>query len=280
MVVAALAAGLERLRAHAPGVLVGEDAEAVHQARVATRRMRSDLRTFRPLVDRAWADSIREELRWLAGLLGEVRDTDVLLARLQVQAAELEDGDRAASAVLLGRLEDQRATRRAVLVAALEGDRYREIVHVLEKAIAAPLLTPEADRPAIETLPRLVAAPWGRLRKAVSELSAEPSDDELHAVRIGAKKTRYATEAAEAVCGKPARRLARALAGVQAVLGDLQDAVVAEEWLRAAPAGKGRDAIVAGQLVAGQRRAAAKARASFPRAWKAASKKSLRSWLS
>ena len=280
MVVAALAAGLDRLRTHEPGVLLGEDAEAVHQARVATRRMRSDLRTFRPLVDRAWADSIRDELRWLAGVLGEVRDTDVLLARLHVQAAELEDADRAASAVLLGRLEDQRATRRAVLVAALEGDRYREIAHVLEKAIAAPMLTTEADRPATEVLPRLVAAPWGKLRNAVKDLSANPSDDDLHAIRIGAKKTRYAAEAAEAVCGKPARQLARALAGVQTVLGDLQDAVVAEEWLRSAPAGKGRDAIVAGQLVAAQRRAAAKARASFPRAWKAASKKSLRSWLS
>ena len=89
---AALANGVSRLLRHDPGVRVGDDPEDVHQARVATRRLRSDLRTFRSLLDQEQAGPVRDELRWAGDLLGEQRDADVLLERLRRDADRLPNG--------------------------------------------------------------------------------------------------------------------------------------------------------------------------------------------
>ena len=80
---ASIAVSAERMLRHDAGVRLGEDPEAVHQARVATRRLRSDLRTFRSLLDPEWNESLRVELGWLGGELGTVRDLDVLDARVR-----------------------------------------------------------------------------------------------------------------------------------------------------------------------------------------------------
>ena len=90
-----------RLIENDPGVRIGEDDEAVHQARVATRRMRSDLRTFAPLLDEGWSTPLRDELRWLGDALGEVREADVLMLRLRRQLDRLRRPDRAAGTRLL-----------------------------------------------------------------------------------------------------------------------------------------------------------------------------------
>ena len=105
---AAIAAGVTRMVSHDPGVRLGEDSEAVHQARVATRRLRSDLRTFRSLLDEEWVTSVRTELKWVAGALGQVRDADVLLERLRGHEVGLPSADRKAASALLGRLEAER----------------------------------------------------------------------------------------------------------------------------------------------------------------------------
>ena len=104
----ALAASVHRLVTHDHLVRIGDDPEGVHQTRVATRRLRSDLRTFRPVLDRAWADGLRDELRWIGTELGHVRDADVLLERLEARAATLPDATRAGAAVLLDGLRDAR----------------------------------------------------------------------------------------------------------------------------------------------------------------------------
>ena len=90
----ALGSSVERLFEHEAAVRSGEDPEDVHQARVAARRMRSDLRTFRDFVDTQWANDLRAELRWLGGELGEVRDIEVMLERLRADAAQLPDTER------------------------------------------------------------------------------------------------------------------------------------------------------------------------------------------
>lgn len=109
----------------------------------------------------------------------------------------------------------------------------------------------------------------------------DPPDEALHAVRIKAKRVRYASEAAAGVIGKPARKLAAAVADVQGVLGDLQDAVVAEGWLRSQveSASAPSEALVAGELVAMQRHQEAKCRLAWTKPWKKASQKRLRVWL-
>jgi CHAD domain-containing protein len=105
----------------------------------------------------------------------------------------------------------------------------------------------------------------------------DASDASLHAVRIRAKRARYAAEAVSPVFGKRAQAFAKAAADLQDVLGDHQDSVVARAWLRQAAEG-GADAFVAGELAAIEAQAAAEARAAWPKAWKALSRKRLRFW--
>jgi inorganic triphosphatase YgiF len=101
---AAINSGAARMIAHDPGVRLGEDPEDVHQARVGTRRLRSDLRTFRPLLDAEWVADLRAEAGWFAGLLGVVRDAEVLIERLEGQARQLAPEDAAGVEAVVARL--------------------------------------------------------------------------------------------------------------------------------------------------------------------------------
>jgi CHAD domain-containing protein len=274
-----LAAGTLRLFRHEAGVRVGEDPEAVHQARVATRRIRSTLRTFSKLLDPEWTDRLRDDLKWLANLLGQVRDTDVLLERFSRHLDELPGADARAGRRLLGRLADERDQARRRLLGAMGQEKYAVLLDDLVAAAAAPMLLPGADGPAAEVMPALVAKPWKRLRKEVRKAGDEPLDEQLHRIRIRAKRARYAAEAVEPVIGKLAGDFADALADLQDVLGDHQDAVVGEDWLREAAAGRRDVALVAGELIAAERASAASTRDDWRAVWKAASRKKLRSWL-
>src|SRR5262249_43361477 len=114
---AAVAGSVARLVAHDPGVRLGTDPEHVHQMRVATRRLRSDLRTFRAVIDEQWSEQIRGELQWLGRLLGDVRDTEVLLDRLDDRVDELPEADRHPGKHLLDGLRSRRDAARAELLA-------------------------------------------------------------------------------------------------------------------------------------------------------------------
>jgi CHAD domain-containing protein len=278
---AAIIRSTARLLAHDPGVRLGGDAEDVHQARVATRRLRSDLRTFRSVVDPAWDEPLRDELKWLGALLGAVRDTDVLLARLEAHVAALRPEDRAGGAHLLDGLRAQRASARDELLAAMRSTRYLDL---LERLLAASRAVPPADVGVdLELdLGDLVAKPWKKLRAAMEQLGDDPPDAALHAARIRAKRVRYAAEAVAPAVGKGAKRFASAVADLQDVLGEHQDAVVAGEWLRAhVPTGEGATAaaFVAGELAAWEDAAARASRAEWPAAWKQVRRRSLRRWM-
>ena len=280
----ALAAGVTRILQHDPGVRIGDDPEDVHQARVGARRLRSDLRTFAVVLDETWAASTTEELRWLGEALGAVRDADVLLERLRTQAAALPETDTVGLAPVFRRLATEREEARARLLVALDSPRYVALLDGLVAATQSPPVTGKADRRALDVVPGLVEGPWRRLRKAVKALPKDPPDAALHRIRIRAKRARYAAEAAAPLVGKRAAAFASALAGVQGVLGDHQDAVVAEAWLRGVvdADGEGGDPAVAKvveELIAVQRQEAAANRAAWPAAWKKASDKKLRSWL-
>ncbi len=285
---AAIAAGTRRLVAHDPGVRLGGDDEDVHQARVATRRLRSDLATFRPLLDEAWVAEVRGELGWVAGELGAVRDADVLAARLRLQADQLGQADAAAVAGLLRTLDGERTKARGRAGEALSTPRYAALLDRLVAASSAPPLTEAAGQRAADAVPGLVVRSWRHLAKAVEavELVGTDAPDELlHEVRKKAKRCRYACEAVVAVAGKDAKRLGVAVAGIQEVLGDLQDAAVAELWLRSRAvgltgAGAAGRAFSAGLLTGVQQRAAEDARRGWRAAWDEASSKKLRSWLS
>ena len=276
---AAMAASVIRILRHDAGVRIGDDPEDVHQARVGARRLRSDLQTFESLLDPEWLAELVGELRWLGGALGAVRDADVLLDRLRRQAASLDPADAPGAASLVRRLVQQREVAQAELLEAMSGPRYVEVLDRLVLAAQNPVLLPEADGKATEVLPALVLRPWKKLAKAVKELDDPPPDEQLHAVRIKAKRCRYAVEAVASVVGKEAKRMGSAVAGLQGILGDHQDAVVAEGWLREAARSPGVSKLVAGELIALQRVEAEEHRQAWWAAWREARDPKLRKWL-
>ncbi|MDP8976227.1 MAG: CYTH and CHAD domain-containing protein [Actinomycetota bacterium] len=276
----ALMGSVARMLAHDPGVRIGENPRDVHQLRVGTRRLRSDLRTFGPVLDEEWREPLRDELKWLADDLGRVRDADVLEGRLRRQAEDLPPDDASGLAPLLAKLAAEREVARARVRDAMASDRYADLLDRLVSGASAPPLVRDADAPARDTLAELINRPWKDLRKAVGELSSDPDPEELHRVRIRSKRVRYAAEAAAPVVGAKARKLAEAVAGVQGVLGELQDASVAEGWLRqAARDAPAPQSLVAGELICVQRSEAAASRGAWPSAWKKVDRKKLRSWL-
>ena len=124
----------------------------------------------------------------------------------------------------------------------------------------------------------LIRRPWRRLKRAARALRKHSPDPQWHAVRIRAKQCRYAAEAVAPVYGPQARRFAASVAAVQDILGDHQDTVVAEAWLRNAGAGVSPACIAAGELIAAERLERARLRSRWPKVWKRASAKKLRRW--
>jgi CHAD domain-containing protein len=274
-----LAESVLRLLRHDPVVRLGEDPEGVHQARVATRRLRSSLRTFRRVLDPDWTSRLRERARWLADRLGAVRDADVLLGRLEGHLAMLEEPDAEAAQWLLDRLGKEREAARAKLLAAMREGAYVQLLDELLLAASTPQVLDEGQ-PAVDVLVPRVARTWRRLRTEVRQAGPDPSDAQLHRIRIRAKRCRYAAEAVVPVAGRPAERFAGAVEAVQDVLGNHHDAVVAQEWLRGAAAdAPPASALAAGQLIAAERALADRTRAQWQAAWRNLDRKKLRAWM-
>ncbi|MGW0483897.1 CYTH and CHAD domain-containing protein [Nonomuraea sp. NPDC003214] len=248
--------------------------DAVHQMRVAARRLRSALKAFKPIV-RGTAE-LQEELRWLGEVLGEARDLEVTRARF---AAEL---DRLAPELVTGpiraRLGDDLLKREQEAYGRireeLSGERYYRLLDALDGLVAEPRLTKAAAEPAASTLQDVAEAGWARVTGAyeTARAIADPQARELamHDVRKAAKRARYTAEALQGPLGKPMARLAELAEDVQEVLGAHQDGVVAQETLaREAQAAReaGEDTFTYGLLVGLERAAAERAHAEFPRVW-------------
>src|SRR3954447_4266938 len=112
-----------QLDAHEAGVFAGSDPHAVHQARVATRRLRSDLRTFEPFLDEKWATGLRGELRWLTAELGAVRDIEVMRDRLRGHAEQLPPSEAETVGQVLRRLDADREAARVTLLSSMRSAR-------------------------------------------------------------------------------------------------------------------------------------------------------------
>ncbi|MEV4630160.1 CYTH and CHAD domain-containing protein [Micromonospora sp. NPDC049523] len=290
----AIRRGVGRVLAHDPLVRlrqpVGDDDTAVHQMRVGCRRLRSDLRTFRSLLRPEWVDPLRDELKWLADVLGAARDAEVLRARLHVtaDADPLSHLDRAAVDRIDAVLERRHEQALTSVDEALGSERYAALVEALVAATREPQLTGAARGRAVDVLPKLVAKPWRRLAHggkdsdAAADLDPLAPDERWHAVRINGKKARYAVDAVAPVLGGGARKLAKSLSRVQELLGEHQDAAVAAEtWLGVA-ADDPTDhalAVTAGRLAERERTTIRRVRAEFPDAWRGTTKGSRTDWL-
>lgn len=243
-----VATQVQELQGWDPHVRVDAE-DAVHKMRVATRRLRSAFATDRPLLDRAATDPLREELKWLGGVLGGARDAEVMRDRLRAEVdvlpVELVVGPVAA------RIDSELSARYrqahdAVLV-ELDGSRYLSLVEALEELVAKPPFTPRAALPAYKEIRKVVRRTLRRVERAVAALEAQAGGEErdllLHEVRKAAKRARYAGEAVVAFVGEPAEDYAELMEGLQEILGTHQDSVVARAELR----GMGMRAHLAGE---------------------------------
>lgn len=266
-----LRASLEHWRhaliTHEPGTRRGEDPEELHHMRVAVRRMRALLKAGRSLLDTSWSEPLRAELGWLGRALGAVRDLDVLLERLQQSSTELPAAERAAADQLLTELRAERDRARERLLTTLDSARYRRLLLATEQVRTGPR---PPERGAAEPLRELVDAQFAELRAAATGLGTEPTDAELHRVRIRTKQLRYTAELADQAPDVQLGELVRAAKQLQTVLGDHQDACVARDRVRQLLAdAPGTDTASAAELLAGaeeQRRR--RCRAAWPGKWR------------
>ena len=219
----------EDLRTDEPG--------AVHKARVATRRLRSALRTFRDLFDRDVTDPLRDELRWYAGVLGGPRDAEVVRARVleQIDAVPRRDYEGPVKRSATAELDRVHAEAHAALVEALDSIRYAALLDRLAEFLAAPPLRGRAGRRAVDVLPRLVDRAARRAQRAHAAARAAAGDERmhlLHETRKRAKAVRYAHELLAPAFGEGAARQAGLWEQVTEGLGQVQDIDVALEALR------------------------------------------------
>lgn len=209
--------------------------DAVHKTRVATRRLRSALRTFRRLLDREVTDPLREEVRWLATALGAPRDAEVMRDRI---LASLEGQEEVLGPVrerVRGELDDRHATAHAALVEVLDSERYLGLVDRLLELLAEPPWRGRAHRRAEKVLPGLVARAVDRAREAAhaaDHAQGEQRLHQLHEARKRAKAVRYAYEALAPAFGEDAAGAAKVWERVTEGLGEVQDSAVAVGWLR------------------------------------------------
>jgi CHAD domain-containing protein len=255
------------------GARLGRDPEHLHRMRVATRRARTGLKTAKGMLEPERSSALGEELAWLGGVLGAVRDLDVLTARLRADGEGLDPAEQSALTPMSSGLSAERRKARAALTRALKGKRYRKLVDDLETLEAA---APQNGHVSLE---RRAEKQFARLAKSMSGLGDEATDDEIHLVRKRGKRARYAAELA---AGSPSKALAdfvRCAKAFQDVTGEHQDAVVAEEKWRALAADTGgATSFAAGRLVERERQRKEGAREQLPRAWRRLEKAGKRAW--
>jgi CHAD domain-containing protein len=205
--------------------------DPIHDTRVAIRRLRSTLRIFGRLLDQSDVGDIDVELKWFAGLLGEVRDCQVQQRRFGAALEDIPDEltlgpVRARIRTHLQSIELPARTR---VTDAMTGERYLTLMATLRRWRAdAPLAADVPDR-ALGKPARTAA------RKADKRLASglETGDGvQLHRARKAAKRARYAAELLKPVAGKKAKRKVKHYKRIQSVLGDHQDTVVARAALR------------------------------------------------
>ncbi|MEV7184290.1 CHAD domain-containing protein [Kitasatospora sp. NPDC093102] len=256
-----------------------DEPDAVHRMRVACRRLRSALQTFRRLFTPGATDDLVAELRWLAAALGGARDREVLAERLVAQARELPaecEPQRVAAALERWGEAEYRQVWPEV-VAALDSPRRRALGEAIAILLADPPLRPRAGRGAVQELSRIAAREQDRTAERVrTALAAAPEERNaaLHQARKAAKRARYAGETAVPVAGARAERYARRMKAVQEVLGDHQDAVVAAGTL-VAHAASGGEPFGYGALYGRQLATQEATRRRLPDVWRRAGKRKL-----
>lgn len=234
----ALALGVLRreyaaLRSHEVDVLLHSSADAVHDMRVALRRLRAALSLFRDAVP-ARLQPFRREFAWIAAALGAVRDRDVMIEHLQAFVPDLSPEASEGHTTIIGWLQEEREDARQQLLAVLSSPRYLSVITGFASALDAASGKERklAKGPAVIAAPKLLRRRYRKVRKAGDALTPSSSAADYHKLRIEGKRLRYALDFFADVYGKAVRPLRQGLSGLQDVLGNHQDYEVARARLR------------------------------------------------
>jgi len=235
--------GIEQSMANAPVVLLGEDPEGVHQARVGIRRMRSALSIYKSVLDPAFFDWAKSELSWLQTSLGPARDLDVLLEETLAPLNHRFGSDPTLEAVTKTAWA-ARDTAYAQAIETLQSARYSEILLRLEGWL---LEIDKAENGSIALTDFAAKNLDKRLKRVLRDGGKKPSkleEEFLHPLRIDLKKLRYAAAFFRGLYSdKAAKPYVRQLGALQDCLGGLNDALVQSSVLEhlSIPRGKTRD---------------------------------------
>lgn len=287
VVLAYLQAQARQLRHYDP--LVRQDSpDAVHQMRVAARRMRSALQAFGRVLDRNQTRELIAELKWMAGELSGARDAEVIAERFAVLLTKVPDELKLGpiDAAVTRSFERRKADARSVCLAALDSARYLALHDRIDALLTGPPLTARASRKAKRELPRSVRRAYRRMESRMTTAQRQPPgerrDRALHETRKAAKRLRYATEAVRPTIGKPATRLRKSLKSVQDLLGEHQDTAVSRPVLRGLAAQAhldGGNGFTYGLLYAAEATRAERTENDLPAAWKQMRKSKNTAWL-
>lgn len=231
-----------RMLYNEPGTRLGEDIEALHDMRVATRRMRAAFRVFDDYYDPKAVAPYVKGLKRTGRALGAVRDLDVFRAKIHAYLDTLPAAEQDSLDNLLAALEEQREAARERMNAYLDGKRYRRFVEgfglfVETEGMGSLPVTLDGGEPWPYRV-RHVAPVAVYERLAVVRAYGEwvtipdPPLERLHALRIACKRLRYSLEYFREVLGPDTKALIQEIVALQDHLGDLQDAVVASAILR------------------------------------------------
>ena len=240
-----LSTQLVRLQRCEAGARLGDHDEALHDMRVAARRLRTALRLFAGVLPREGGTDpdpvtdpqvIDRSLRWLTTELGVVRDLDVQLERIREQRAVAGGMMADALAPLARLLLARREEAHSVMVNGLDTPRLGQLYHSLEGLIAiGPERLPQrALEPATDLVPEILQTQYRAFRRRARQLERGEAADAatLHATRRRVKRLRYAAEFANGIDRERTTVLASALKLAQDLLGLHQDAEIAIAQLR------------------------------------------------
>lgn len=229
-----------RMLANEAGTRLGEDIEALHDMRVATRRMRAAYRIFAAYFDPEAIKPFNKSLRRAGQTLGAVRDLDVLLERAESYRAKLPPEQADALTPLLDDWRSRRKVARRALLDYLDGPAYRQFVTEFQAFLSTPGAGAQTIPPGepvpyqvCHVVPRLIMERYEQVRAYEPVLRDGAPLPVYHMLRIDCKRLRYALEFFQAVLGPEAPGLIKQVTAMQDLLGALQDAHVAEALIRA-----------------------------------------------
>jgi CHAD domain-containing protein len=242
----------DALRAAEGAVRAGEPT-GLHDLRVAMRRIRSLLATFRPIFDTSVTEPLRAELKDASGRLGQSRDAEVATDNTDrlLEGIESAGLDEDAVAGLRARLRLDAIAAGDDVEETLDSTRYAALSILLDELVDHPPLNDKAQRDALKVARKRVRHEARRFAKQAAAARADLPEDgsttpdhgsgvqpavdhaaRLHEVRKATKRLRYAAETARPVDDEPMRRIVKQAKVVQAALGDHHDAVMTRVALR------------------------------------------------